>query len=40
MEGKVNLTQVYEVGLKENLFFYMKHGYSGKNYLNNSDEDW
>lgn len=40
MEGKVNLTQVYQVGLKENLFFYMKHRYSGKNYLNNGDEDW
>ena len=40
MAGKVNLKQVYEAGLKENLFVYMKHRYSGKNYLNNSDEDW
>lgn len=40
MEGKVNLKQVYEAGLKKNLFDYMKHRYSCKNYLNNSDEDW
>ena len=40
MEVKVNLTQVYEAGLKESLCFYMKHRYSGKNYLSNSDEDW